>query len=78
MHADRWLPCQKNIVRPDNRLLRLLDEETYKNLLPHLEILTIPNGHALGASGDTLDYVYSPSAASLTSRVNLPMARPLN
>jgi hypothetical protein len=34
MHADRWLPCQKNIVRPDNRLLRLLDEDTYKNLLP--------------------------------------------
>ena len=65
MHADRWLPCQKNIVRPDNRLLRLLDEDTYKNLLPHLEILTIPNGHPLGASGDTLDYVYFPISCVL-------------
>ena len=65
MHADRWLPCQKNIVRPDNRLLRLLDEDTYKNLLPHLEILTIPNGHPLGASGDTRDYVYFPISCVL-------------
>ncbi len=65
MHADNWLPLKKNIVRPDNRLLRLLDENTFQALAPQLEILTLPNGYVLAANGGVQDHLYFPISCVL-------------
>ena len=65
MHADRWLAYRKTAVRPGNYLLRSLDSDTFDALSPHLEILNVPNGYTLRASGDALDYLYFPAGCVL-------------
>lgn len=46
-----------------NRLLAALPAEDYARLVPHLELMALPLGHALYESGSTLRHVYFPTTS---------------
>lgn len=48
-------------ARPQNHLLAALAPAVYARLAPHLEAVSLPLGHVLHESGDTLRHAYFPT-----------------